>query len=44
MNSPENVKIPDGATVWGEYKVIRVGKIKINRKPATIFLDTDKQS
>ncbi len=39
-----NRKIPDGVKVYGVYKGVRVGIIRTNGKPATVFPDTDQSS
>lgn len=39
-----NEGIPDGVTMWGTYKGVRVGAIKTNGKVATVFPDEDQSS
>ena len=39
-----NRRIPDGVKVYGVYKGVRVGIIRTNGKPATVFPDTDQSS
>lgn len=40
----KNRKVPDGKPVFGTYKGVRVGVIKTNGKPATVFPDTDQST
>ena len=42
-NLTSNTKLPDGVIMWGEYKGVRVGVIKTNGKPGTIFPDATVQ-
>ena len=42
-NIPENVNIPDGAWIFGEYNSVRVGIIKNNGEIGTIILDNSRQ-
>ena len=42
-NQPNFNNIKDGEIVYGNYKGVRVGVIKTNGKPATIFPDAAKQ-
>ena len=40
----QNRHIPNGKTVFGVYKGVRVGVIKTNGQPGTIFPDSDQSS
>ena len=42
-NIPENVNIPDGAWIFGEYNSVRVGIIKNNGEIGTIIPDNSRQ-
>lgn len=42
-NIPENVNVPDGTWVFGEYNGVRVGIIKNNGKIGTIIPDNSRQ-
>ena len=42
-NLPENINIPDGTWVFGEYKGVRVGIIKNNGEIGTIIPDNSRQ-
>lgn len=37
-------KVPDGKPIFGVYKGVRVGVIKTNGKPATVFPDVNQSS
>jgi hypothetical protein len=37
-----NQNLPDGATMWGTYRGVRVGAIKTGGRIATIFPDVDQ--
>ncbi len=39
-----NRRIPDGKTIYGVYKGVRVGVIRTNGKIATVFPDSDQSS
>lgn len=39
-----NRHVPDGKAVYGVYKSVRVGVIRINGKIATVFPDADQSS
>ena len=39
-----NRRYPDGVTMWGVYKGVRVGVIKTHGKIATVFPDSDQSS
>jgi len=39
-----NRRSPDGVTMWGVYKGVRVGVIKTHGKIATVFPDSDQTS
>ena len=40
----KNRHIPNGKTIWGVYKGVRVGVIRTHGKIATIFPDSDQSS
>ncbi|MBR2750749.1 MAG: EndoU domain-containing protein [Clostridiales bacterium] len=40
----QNRRSPDGVTMWGVYKGVRVGVIKTHGKIATVFPDSDQSS
>ena len=40
----ENRRIPDGKTIYGVYKGVRVGVKRTNGKIATVFPDSDQSS
>ena len=42
-NLPENKRVADGITVFGEYKGVRVGVIRTNGQIGTVFPDSTKQ-
>ncbi len=42
-NIPQNVNIPDGTWIFGEYNGVRVGIIKNNGKIDTIIPDNSRQ-
>ena len=42
-NIPENINVPDGTWVFGEYNGVRVGIIKNNGKIGTIIPDNSRQ-
>ncbi len=42
-NIPENINVPDGTWVFGEYNGVRVGTIKNNGKIGTIIPDNSRQ-
>lgn len=39
-----NQGAPDGVTMWGTYKGVRVGVIKTNGRVATVFPDEDQSA
>ncbi|MBC1307834.1 T7SS effector LXG polymorphic toxin [Listeria booriae] len=43
VNQPNFANIKDGEAIFGEYRGVRVGVIKTNGQPATIFPDATKQ-